>query len=203
MRFSLLCASAALAASLALSGCSSSSGSSTIPGNGSQPVASSGTRQHFIPVQANKIRPDDGNYGSYTCPAGGSQTYFYCYYIQQNSTFSQGWCESTQNNCNYLEYGQQWHWRKTHVTSLATGRSTHNVVDVGWNPVKGNPSTQEISVTQNATVNAYAVGYVVDLEACHHGSCDGAGGQYPVGIVVLPPAGSGSGSGSGSGAPIR
>ncbi|MGB8965937.1 MAG: hypothetical protein WCB99_09890 [Candidatus Cybelea sp.] len=170
MRFTLLCASTALAAGLLLSACSSGGGSQSIPGGGSQAVAPMGHGVLHL-VAMNRVE-------SSGCP---SSKYIECIDISKKTPGTATICISTSGNCSSGLQGD-WTW-KTVVTNLG-GKSEKKHIKNAWSPNPGNPSTD--TFTEKGKVKKSkggSVKYVGNLTACPvttSGSClTGAIGLIP------------------------
>ncbi len=102
MRFSLLCASTALAASLVLSACSSGGSSSAIPG---------GTSIGYVPDGPQSWRLPSGN-GRQRYPAAQTcqSPFDICYVAAPGTTTQFGWCLSSSGNCTSGVYAGKVKW---------------------------------------------------------------------------------------------
>jgi hypothetical protein len=161
VRFTLLCASTALAAGLLLSACSSGGGSQSIPGGGSQAVAPMG---HGLP---HLVAMNQG--ASSGCP---SSKYLVCIDISKKTPGTASICISTSGNCSSGLVGE-WNW-KTVVTNLA-GKSEKKHIKNSWSPNPGNPSTDtftekgKVKKSKGGTVKY--VGNVTACEVTNPSSC--------------------------------
>jgi hypothetical protein len=169
VRFSLLCASSALAASLLLSACSG--GSQAVPG-GSQAIAPMGHHSLHL-VAASPGNP------SANCP---SSLYITCIDITKASGGAVEICISTSGNCSSGLVGD-WNW-KTVVTKLSTGKNAKRKIHNKWSPNPGNPSTdtftevRAVKPSQNGSVKY--VGTLTACEVTNPSSClSGAIGLIP------------------------
>jgi hypothetical protein len=160
VRFTLLCASTALAASLLLSACSSGGGSQSIPGGGSQAVAPMG---HSAP---HLVAMNRGASGS--CPSA----YLVCIDLSKKTPGTASICISTSGNCTSGLVGE-WNW-VTVVTNLK-GKSEKKHIKNSWSPNPGNPSTDtfkekgKVKKSKNGAVKY--VGNVTTCEVTNPSSC--------------------------------
>ena len=172
MRFTLLCASTALAASLMLSACSSGGSSSAIQGGTqttSVPMGHSHGGYHMV-MFGKGIRH------AQTCQS----PYYICYLVAPGTTTQFGWCLSTSGNCTSGVYAGKVNWLTT------DGCSGHAKTD---GPSGCTGSLQEDHVTVKASVpytNGQA-GYNATWTALvKSGSIKGESFVEPTGIIVGP-----------------
>lgn len=200
MRFTLLCASAALAASLVLSGCSTNGSSSAIPG-GSSVAAPGGHSIHNLHMV---MMGGGGIHHAYSCSGSGIN---YCYLVNNGKT-DFGWCivDVTSGNCTSDLAPGKWKWDNsepvagtTKTLKLKTGLPTGAVKSTWCKPPTGtattcaretakvvaNPSNNEANVKGSVKYTNGKVGYTFSWQACaisgpYKGTCVG-----PVGIGMI------------------
>lgn len=174
MRFTLLCASTALAASLMLAACSSGGSSSAIPsGNSIAPMGHSHGGYRLVMVAQRDT----------TCPA----SYVQCLAVSPGSYAQAEWCLSSTGNCSSGLYAGRTKWTVTEKPiKNKTGRAYHKLVAT-WSPVKGNPSILTVTANAAARSSKGVVGYSMTWEVCAlSGSIKGTCfGPEPEGIAVL------------------
>lgn len=184
MRFTLLCASTALAASLMLAACSGGAGSSSaIPGGASATAPMAHHGYHLVSVGRNK-------------PQSCNSPYFECYLVSPGSDEQFGWCISYSGNCSSGVLTDKIKWNN--ISPCGTGAQTYDQakakcdgrVKSVWGPPKAVVGVQEESVPVKASV-PYGDGsptFNVTWTACsvkgtYKGSCFG---DYDIGIIVGP-----------------
>jgi hypothetical protein len=181
VRFSLLCAGAALAASLALSACSSGGNSpSALPSVAAQSLVTSQATGHTATLRLVAVRPAAKN----LCPP---TKYSLCVYINSaaGSTTATvcavsngGGCSWSQMTPVYYGYG--------YLFSLKNKPISTNKLTEYWDPFPGNPSTQYVTVgNKDLTVSPKGGPTIVDfIEECLQpsGSCS----VYRVGLIPQP-----------------
>jgi hypothetical protein len=194
VRFSLLCASAALAASLVLSGCSTNGSSSAIPG-GSSVAAPSGHGIHNLHMVMAGVQH------AYTCSGSG----LYACYLVNNGKTDFEWCivDVTSGNCTSNLAPGKWKWSNTapiagkpQTQDLSTGMPTGKVKSTWCHTVGSvtchsgsvaNPAENEINVKASVKYTNGKPGYEFGWEACaksgpYKGSCVTPPGE--IGIIV-------------------
>lgn len=171
MRFSLLCASSALAASLILSACSSGSMSQAIPG-GSQSTMG---RHAGTPM----LQLKGGAVADASCPS----SYYECVTVSKASPLQQQWCivYSGTSGCSDL-YPGTFTWAAP--VSKAHHKKHHKKgkVVTKFSPNPGNPTELTISLKGKVKSTKGKVGYVAALEACN--SSSSCVGPADIGIIV-------------------
>lgn len=199
MRINLTVIGIALASSLALSACSSGQ-LATVPGASQSATGAAGhhARPHVVAERRHRHAP----YGNYlgTCPISGSSPYLgnYCYYIASGSSFSQGWCESYENNCGDIKT-THWYWAFSHVYKANGMPVSKAKMSSSWSQNPSNPSNNTVTVSASVAPTPGSVNYYTTIRACTHygfygpdGYCDpSATGDYEIGIVIQSPYGSG------------
>lgn len=191
MRFTLLCASTALAASLVLSACSGGAGSSSaIPGgaSASAPMAHHGA--HLVSA--------GGSHRPQSC----TSPYYICYLIGPGESEQFGWCISYSGNCTSGVLTDKIKWTndvggdnacgitaKTGIGFNATGGCTGKVKAV-WGPPKAVVGVQYETVSAKANVKYTdgQPGYDASWNACSvkgnfKGDCFG---PELTGVIVGP-----------------
>lgn len=191
MRFTLLCASTALAASLMLSACSGGAGSSSaIPGGtSSAPMAQKHHGYHLVSVGNNR-------------PQSCQSPYYICYLAAPGTSEQFGWCISTSGNCTSGVLTDKIKWTndvggdnacgitaKTGVGFNASGGCTGKVKSV-WGPPKAvvGVATETIEVKASVQYTGGQAGYDSSWNACDvHGTYKGdCFGPELAGVIVGP-----------------
>ncbi|MFZ0031248.1 MAG: hypothetical protein WBE79_04840 [Candidatus Cybelea sp.] len=167
MRFSLLCASSALAASLILSACSSGSMSQAVPG-GSQSAMGrhAGTPMlHAVGAVANA-----------SCPS----SYYECVTVSKASPFQQQWCivYSGTSGCSDL-YPGTWTWAAP-VTKARHHKRGKVVSKFSPNP--GNPTELTLSIKGRLRSSHGNVARIANLTACN--SANSCVGPVAIGVII-------------------
>ncbi len=188
MRFSLLCASAALAASLVLSGCSTNGSSSAIPG-GSSTTSMAGHRAQLHMVIT-------GVHHAYTCSGSG----LYACYLVNNGATDFEWCivNVTSGNCTSDLAPGKWSWTNTapipgkpNTEKISTMKPTGAVKSTWVGLTKSghvaNPINNDIVVKNSVKYTKGKPGYEFSWQACaksgpYKGSCVAPPGA--IGIIV-------------------
>ena len=180
MRFTLLCASAALAASLVLAGCSTTGSSSAIPGGSSATSMAHHSGLHIVMM---------GGRQPQSCPS----PYNFCYEVNPANGGTFEWCivNITSGNCTSNLAPGKWKWTNTapvpgkpQTTNLKTGRKT-GAVKSTWSPVVGNPTNNVITTKATLKYTKGKPGYAFSWQSCaksgpYKGSCVG-----PVNIGII------------------
>ncbi len=148
MRFSILCASTALAASLLLSACSGGSGS--LP-TGSQTASSMGHQNNLKIISMTPVR-QSCNYSAY----------YECVTVSKATPFTQEWCISSTGSCGSVFPGT-WTWSTTITT---TKGKKYKKLAASYDPNPGNPSTLTISEKKKVKSSKGKIKYEGSLQAC-------------------------------------
>jgi len=149
VRFSILCASTALAASLLLSACSGGSGS--LPTGGSQTASSMGHQGNLRIISATPVQ-QSCNYSAY----------YECITVSKATPFTQEWCISTTGTCGSVFPGT-WTWSSTITT--VKGKKFKKMT-ASYSPNPGNPSTLTISEKKKVKSTKGKIKYESSLQAC-------------------------------------
>ncbi|MGA8097429.1 MAG: hypothetical protein WB810_02090 [Candidatus Cybelea sp.] len=169
MRFSLLCASSALAASLILSACSSGSMSQSIPG-GSQSAMGHHAGTPMIQLKGGVI-------ANASCPS----SYYECVTVSKSSPLQQQWCivYSGTSDCSDL-YPGTWTW----AAPVSKARHHHKKGKVvsKFSPNPGNPTELTLSIKGRLRSSHGNVARVANLTACN--SADSCVGPVAIGIII-------------------
>lgn len=177
MRFTLFCASTALAASFMLSACSSGGGSQALPGG--QSVAPMGHHENGPMLVLAGVKDQT------TCPSSTGSTYLDCYDITAGKKFKAQWCivyTSKENGTcdSSILYPGTWTWTVSKVIAVSNGKKTKKIKN-SWKPNPGNPTENYIKSKSSVKSTGGTVGYYIELEAA---TSSQTVGPYEIGIVV-------------------
>ncbi len=148
MRFSLICASTALAASLVLSACS---GGGSLPTGGSQSVSSMGHKSNLKIIAMNPTQ-QSCNYSAF----------YECVTVSKATPFTQEWCISSTGSCA-SPYPGTWTWALP-ITTIK-GKKYKKLAS-SWSPNPGNPSVLTISEKKKVKSSKGKYKYEGMLSAC-------------------------------------
>lgn len=157
MRFSILCASTALAAGLLLSACSSGSVSQALPGGSPSSIArSTGAQLTGVGVQP---------------LASCASKYYECVTISKTKPFKQEICAApaSTTGCNHALPGT-WSWNS--VVTKTNGTKFASIVG-SFKPNPGNPTHMTISEKSAVASSNGKVAYQASVKGCKKTDCVG------------------------------